>query len=248
MPEATEQGGTRYPRRPDLFMITPIVLAIEVLRRQTAREFTARCVVLDLSAVYNSEAIGILMICAAAFQRAVINDLRDLAEAGEQGTRKIISVVIHRLSDLQAAGAACSRERALAEGLLVPGRRPARRRRNPGDLRPGHRPARLDRRHPAPHRHRNRTVARARPRRGPVEGRPALLHRPPSPLARRRSPQQHQRPHDSARRAMTPEIVVSPSLAAFTLAVWILAGDVRSGDEAPTDGELTRFHAVGPGA
>jgi type IV secretory pathway VirB4 component len=115
-------------------------------------DFAARCVVLDLSAMYNSEAIGILMICAAAFQRAVINDLRDRAEAGEQNTRKIISVydecwkvigqigvgewlqesfklsrshgtqniiVIHRLSDLQAAGAAGSRERALAEGLLA---------------------------------------------------------------------------------------------------------------------------------
>ena len=115
-------------------------------------DFDARCVVLDLSAMYNSEAIGILMICAAAFQRAVITDLRDRAEAGEQHTRKIISVydecwkvigqigvgewlqesfklsrshgtqniiVIHRLSDLQAAGAAGSRERALAEGLLA---------------------------------------------------------------------------------------------------------------------------------
>jgi hypothetical protein len=114
--------------------------------------FAARCVVLDLSAMYNSEAIGILMICPAAFQRAVINDLRDRAEAGDQHTRKIISVydecwkvigqvgvgewlqesfklsrshgtqniiVIHRLSDLQAAGAAGSRERALAEGLLA---------------------------------------------------------------------------------------------------------------------------------
>jgi hypothetical protein len=55
-------------------------------------DFDARCVVLDLSAMYNSEAIGILMICAAAFQRAVINDLRDRAEAGDQHTRKIISV------------------------------------------------------------------------------------------------------------------------------------------------------------
>jgi type IV secretory pathway VirB4 component len=55
-------------------------------------DFDARCVVLDLSAMYNSEAIGILMICAAAFQRAVINDLRDRAQAGEQHTRKIISV------------------------------------------------------------------------------------------------------------------------------------------------------------
>jgi hypothetical protein len=112
-------------------------------------DFAAPCVVLDLSAMYNSEAIGILMICAAAFQRAVITDLRDRTEAGAQDTRKIISVydecwkvigqigvgdwlqeslklsrshgtqniiVIHRLTDLQAAG---SRERALAEGLLA---------------------------------------------------------------------------------------------------------------------------------
>jgi hypothetical protein len=115
-------------------------------------DFGARCVVLDRSAMYNSEAVGILMICAAAFQRAVTNDLRDRAEAGEQHTRKIISVydecwkvigqvgvgewlqesfklsrsrgtqniiVIHRLTDLQAAGAAGSRERPLAEGLLA---------------------------------------------------------------------------------------------------------------------------------
>jgi len=55
-------------------------------------DFGAGCVVLDLSAMYNSEAIGILMICAAAFQRAVINDLRDRAEAGDEHTRKTISV------------------------------------------------------------------------------------------------------------------------------------------------------------
>ena len=114
-------------------------------------DVSARVVVLDLSAVYHSAALGILMTCAAAWQRAVIADAHARADREGQVAPKVINVadeawkviavpgigawlqdsfkrsraygvqnvvVLHRLSDLTAAGDAGSRERALAEGLL----------------------------------------------------------------------------------------------------------------------------------
>jgi type IV secretory pathway VirB4 component len=110
-----------------------------------------RAVVLDLSAVYHSGALGILMTCAAAWQRAAITDQHARADREGRSAPKVINVVdeawkivgvqgigewlqdsfkrsraygiqnvivMHRLSDLSAAGAAGSREVALAEGLL----------------------------------------------------------------------------------------------------------------------------------
>ena len=110
-----------------------------------------RAVILDLSAFYDSSALGLVMTCASAWQRAMIARLH--AEADRDGVppRKMISVfdeawralavlgvgewlqaafklsrrdgvqnvvVMHRLSDMSAAGAAGSRQRELAEGLL----------------------------------------------------------------------------------------------------------------------------------
>ena len=114
-------------------------------------ELDAPLVVIDLSEMLDSAAIGILMACAAAWQRAQIVELRARAEqAGDPG-RKILNVldegwrffshlgaarwlqdafkharaygvqniiVMHRLSDLQAAGALGSHEVRLAEGLV----------------------------------------------------------------------------------------------------------------------------------
>jgi hypothetical protein len=110
-----------------------------------------RAVVLDLSAVYHSTALGILMTCAAAWQRAAIAAQHAEADRSGRPAPKVINVadeawkilgvlgigewlqdsfkrsraygiqnviVMHRLSDLSAAGAAGSREVALAEGLL----------------------------------------------------------------------------------------------------------------------------------
>jgi type IV secretory pathway VirB4 component len=106
----------------------------------------ARLVVLDLSAMYGQQALGILMACATAALRAVID-----AEAGSperqtilvvdegwrvfshlgigewlQGTWKLSRAfglsgwaIMHRVSDLAAAGDAGSREAKLAEGLLA---------------------------------------------------------------------------------------------------------------------------------
>ena len=104
-----------------------------------------------VSALYDSAALGILMTCAAAWQRAQIADLRRRAEAdGDPGPRIVNCLdegwrllghlgsalwlqdsfkharaygvqnvlVLHRLSDLRAAGAADSREVRLAEGLV----------------------------------------------------------------------------------------------------------------------------------
>jgi type IV secretory pathway VirB4 component len=108
-------------------------------------------VVLDLSAFYDSSALGIVMTCAAAWQRAAIAAAHARTDHDGAASVKFINVfdeawraisllgvgewlqdsfkksraygvqnivVMHRLSDLQAAGDAGSREVALAEGLL----------------------------------------------------------------------------------------------------------------------------------
>lgn len=99
-------------------------------------------VVLDLSAVYSSPALGVLMTCAASFlatslrrprrrQRILVADeawavLSNLAVARWlQASWKLSRAwgvanvaVLHRLSDLGAAGAAGSEQVRLAEGLL----------------------------------------------------------------------------------------------------------------------------------
>jgi type IV secretory pathway VirB4 component len=108
-------------------------------------------VVLDLSAFYDSSALGIVMTCAAAWQRTAMTAAHRRADAAGTTPPKFINVfdeawraisligvgewlqdafkksrayglqnivVMHRLSDLQAAGDAGSREVALAEGLL----------------------------------------------------------------------------------------------------------------------------------
>ena len=109
-----------------------------------------RAVVLDLSAFYNSAALGLVMTCASAWQRSMITRLHAEADAAGRPTQKVINVLdeawralaflgvgewlqekfklsregvqnvvlMHRASDLAAAGAAGSRERELAEGLL----------------------------------------------------------------------------------------------------------------------------------
>lgn len=100
-------------------------------------------VVLDLSALYASPALGIVMTCAAAWlqaavgagdgvRRLVVVDeawaiLHNLAvarwlQAGFKLSRAfgVANVaVVHRLSDLSAAGAVGSEQRQLAEGLLA---------------------------------------------------------------------------------------------------------------------------------
>jgi type IV secretory pathway VirB4 component len=110
-----------------------------------------RAVVLDLSGCSDSGALGLVMTCASAWQRAMVAKLHADAEARNASAPKVINVfdeawralavpgvgewlqasfklsrrdgvqnivVTHRLSDLAAAGAAGSRERELAEGLL----------------------------------------------------------------------------------------------------------------------------------
>jgi type IV secretory pathway VirB4 component len=111
---------------------------------RTSGEFdlSAPIVSLDMSAVYQSDALGILMVCAAAWlQRALAADLRtkrilvvdeawaimgNLAIARWlQASWKLARAygvqniaVVHRLSDLTAAGAADSEQVQLAKGLL----------------------------------------------------------------------------------------------------------------------------------
>ena len=116
-----------------------------------ALDTEAPAVVLDLSAVYHSAALGILMTCAAAWQRGAIAERHAKADREGLPAPKVINVadeawkviavagigewlqdafkrsraygvqnliVLHRLSDLSAAGDLGTRERALAEGLL----------------------------------------------------------------------------------------------------------------------------------
>jgi len=107
-------------------------------------DLDAPVVVLDLSALYGSDAMGLFMLCATAWlqasfsiarrdeRRIVVVDeawaiLRDTQIARwlqaswklsrQYGVANI--AVIHRLSDLQAAGAAGSEQARLAEGLLA---------------------------------------------------------------------------------------------------------------------------------
>ncbi len=100
-------------------------------------------VVLDLSAVYHSPALGVLMACAAAWlQSAVSSEHRDRIIVVVDEAWAILSnlgvarwlqtswklsrahgvanmAVLHRLSDLRAVGAEGSMQVNLAEGLLA---------------------------------------------------------------------------------------------------------------------------------
>jgi type IV secretory pathway VirB4 component len=142
--------------------IRPVALALQRLCEGDLRgmfdapttpglRLDGRAVVLDLSGCSESAALGLVMTCASAWQRAMVAKLHADAEATGTPSRKVINVfdeawralaipgvgewlqasfklsrrdgvqnivVMHRLSDLSAAGAAGSRERELAEGLL----------------------------------------------------------------------------------------------------------------------------------
>ena len=106
-------------------------------------DLTAPVVVLDLSALYTSSALGVLMTCATAWlqaafrhgdgvQRIVVVDeawavLSDLAIARWLRASAKLSraygvatmVVVHRLSDLASAGDDSSEQARLARGLLA---------------------------------------------------------------------------------------------------------------------------------
>ncbi len=112
-------------------------------------DLDAALVILDLSALYNSPALGVLMACATAWLQAAL--ARDAASAGGARGHVIVVVdeawailanlgvarwlqaswklsraygvanvaVLHRLSDLQAVGAAGTEQVGLAHGLLA---------------------------------------------------------------------------------------------------------------------------------
>jgi hypothetical protein len=114
-------------------------------------DLDAPLVVLDLSEIRDSAALGILMTCAAAWLQAILLDRKAAAEREGRESPKVILVVeegwrvtgdigiaewlqscfklcralgiqvilvIHRISDLGAAGADGSRESRIAEALL----------------------------------------------------------------------------------------------------------------------------------
>jgi hypothetical protein len=106
-------------------------------------DFTAPLVVLDMSALYQSPALGILMVCAQArIQRELMSrqDVRRILVIDEgwavlrrleiarwlQDSVKLarargvqVILVTHRLSDLAAAGSAGSEQVEIAKGLLA---------------------------------------------------------------------------------------------------------------------------------
>jgi hypothetical protein len=109
-------------------------------------DLRGRLVVLDLSAVYHSAALGVLMTCATAWLQAGLHSretetrgpvllvvdeawaiLSNLSVARWlQSTWKLSRAwgvsnvaVLHRISDLEYAGSASSEERGLAKGLLA---------------------------------------------------------------------------------------------------------------------------------
>ena len=114
-------------------------------------DLDARLVVLDMSAIPDSAALGILMTCAAAWLQAILQERKEAAEfEGRESPKLILLVeegwrvtgdigiaewlqscfklcralgiqvilVIHRIVDLGAAGAAGSREARICEALL----------------------------------------------------------------------------------------------------------------------------------
>jgi type IV secretory pathway VirB4 component len=106
-------------------------------------DLSAPVVVLDLSALYGSDALGLLMLCATAWLQSALSagtDKRTIVVVDEawavlrqleiarwlQASWKLSRqygvsnvAVVHRLSDLQAAGATGSEQVALARGLLA---------------------------------------------------------------------------------------------------------------------------------
>ena len=108
-------------------------------------DLNGRVIVLDLSALYGSEALGLLMVCATSWLHGVIQRqaslhrrvilvvdeawaiLKDVAVARWlQSSWKLARAwgisnmaVLHRVSDLQAVGGEGSEQRSLAEGILL---------------------------------------------------------------------------------------------------------------------------------
>ena len=111
-------------------------------------ELSAPLVVLDLSALYTSSALGILMACATSWLQAALGRLASGASGGRQtfvvideawallsnlGVARWLQsswklsrafgvsnvAVLHRVTDLHAVGASDSEQVALAKGLLA---------------------------------------------------------------------------------------------------------------------------------
>ena len=164
-------------------------------------------------------ALGLVMTCASAWQRAMIADLHERADREGTTARKMINVfdeawralailgvgewlqasfklsrrdgvqnvvVMHRLSDLSAAGAAGSRERELAEGLLHDAQTRV-------DLPPGAGQRRAHAGAARADRGRGRPAARARRRRRAVEGGQPELPRPAPTQSDRDPARRHRR-------------------------------------------------------
>ena len=184
-------------------------------------DFDAPVVVLDLADVYSSEALAIFMACATAFMQATLTTHRNvttgappkvisvvdeawrvLSELGlgewlqssfklarQHGQQNII--VMHRFSDLTAAGAAGSRESRLAEGLLSDAGTRVVYRQNESEAPLAAQLLGLTETE-------SRAAAGAGARRGDLEGRPTLVLRLPPDLRARGATRRHRRRHGPA--------------------------------------------------
>ena len=157
-------------------------------------------VVLDLSAVYHSPALGVLMACAAAWLQSAVRGPapqpdppgggRGVGHPRQPGRGPVAAVLVeavagHRGGQHRRAPPAVGpgigrggRQRAGGSGRGAAGRL-----RDPGGLRPVPRRGGPHRRAPRPHRHRSRPGPHPAAGDGPVEGRPAVVpgRAPPGP-------------------------------------------------------------------
>ncbi len=155
-------------------------------------DLTAPLVVLDLSAVYNSPALGVLMACAAAWlqgalraahrQRVVVVVDEAWAILANLGVARWLQAswklsrafgvanmaVLHRLSDLGSVGAGGSEQVGLARGLLADSETRVVYAQPPGEVGRSAEAAGADR-------HRGRPRPPAAPGGRPVEGGPAVV-------------------------------------------------------------------------
>ncbi len=212
-------------------------------------DLTSHLVVVDLSALYASPALGLLMTCATAWlQAALQNDdgirrlivideawalLANLAiarwlQAGFKLARAFGAAnvaVVHRLSDLRAAGAEGSEQQRLAEGLLADSETRVIFGQPPSEVDSATRPAGADV-------DRGRSPAPPAPRGGAVESRPASLpgRAPPGPprvgAGRHRSPDElvHMRRSGGSDLVVLVLAVIGGALG---LVVW-LSGEIAA--------------------
>jgi hypothetical protein len=147
-------------------------------------------VVLDLSALYDSPALGLLMTCATAWLQACLRR--------SDGIKRLVVVdeawaILHDLATARWLQASFKLSRSIVP--TASGRGPPRRLRNPGDLRPTPVRGRLGPAPVGPDEHGGRAVGASASRRGALEGRGPILPCRAHPRTPRGDARRHRRRH-----------------------------------------------------